>query len=138
MPQHFFCPHALIRKDGKYLVMHRSANTGYKPGFWDIPGGHFNEGEDNIAEVVMRETLEETGLHIAVGKVVHISSEIQSPQRHQFCGIYECEPLAGEEINLDPVEHDEYRWVTPQEMAELPIMFFVQSLLENYLLKSQI
>ena len=132
--QTFVCPHALIKNGDKYLIMLRSPETGFKPNEWDIPGGHFNEGESDPIEVMKRETLEEAGIVPKIGKIIYLFSEIQSPVRHQFQAIYECE-YQGDEIKLDPVEHSDYRWATPQEMLELPLMKFVRSLVENVLLK---
>lgn len=134
-PEHFVCPHGLIKNsEGKYLITRRSVNVGFKPGEWDIPGGHFNPGEEDILEVLKREAFEEVGIFPKIGKIIYLFSEIQSPTRHQFQAIYECEYL-GDEIKLDPLEHDEYRWLTPPEMLELPLMSFVRSLVENFLLK---
>ncbi len=133
-PQVFVCPHALIKNGEKYLIMRRSPQTGFKPGEWDIPGGHFNEGEEDPVAVLLRESFEEVGIVPKVNKIIYLFSEIQSPTRHQFQAIYDCD-YQGDEIKLDPVEHDEYRWATIEEMSQLPLMKFVRSLLDNYLLK---
>lgn len=52
-----------IRKDNKYLMLHRSSQKRIMPGVWMAPGGHreFNEG---LFECTRREILEETGLKI--------------------------------------------------------------------------
>jgi 8-oxo-dGTP pyrophosphatase MutT (NUDIX family) len=132
--QTFVCPHALIKNGDKYLIMLRSPETGFKPNEWDIPGGHFNEGEEDPLVVLNRETFEEAGIVPKVGNIIYLFSEIQSPTRHQFQAIYECE-YQGDTINLDPVEHSEYRWATVDEMKELPLMKFLRSLVDNVLSK---
>lgn len=52
-----------VKKDGKYLMLHRAADKRIMPGIWMAPGGHreFNEG---LFECARREIREETGLEI--------------------------------------------------------------------------
>lgn len=52
-----------IKKDGRYLMLHRNENKKIIPGVWMAPGGHreFNEG---LFEAARREIHEETGLQI--------------------------------------------------------------------------
>lgn len=48
----------IVREDGAILLQHRSDFA-----VWGLPGGNAEEGED-LAEVAVRETYEETGLRI--------------------------------------------------------------------------
>ena len=52
-----------VRKDGKFLMLHRSPTKRIMPDIWMAPGGHreFNEG---LFECARREILEETGLTV--------------------------------------------------------------------------
>lgn len=52
-----------VKKDGKYLMLHRHKNKRIMPGVWMAPGGklEFNEG---LFECARREIMEETGLQI--------------------------------------------------------------------------
>lgn len=54
---------------GRVLLTQREDNR-----LWCMPGGHVNLGE-TIAEAVARETLEETGLVVAPGRIVGIYSD---------------------------------------------------------------
>jgi len=49
-----------ICKDGKVLLLKRGENQGFLPGFWELPGGKLEFGEDPICGV-LREVKEETG-----------------------------------------------------------------------------
>jgi 8-oxo-dGTP pyrophosphatase MutT (NUDIX family) len=129
---HFVAIHGLIKKGDKYLVTRRSINEHYMPEMWDIPGGHFDEGESDPNIVLKREIFEEVGLNIKINKIIHLFSEIQGEKRHQFQAIYECEYINGE-VKLDLDEHSEYKWVTKEEMINLPLMNFVKSLAQNVL-----
>ena len=120
--------HGLIKKDNKYLIIQRSANDDYMPGFWDIPGGTIGFGE-KIEDALIREITEETGLNIATGKILfcfgYISETI--PDRHQFTLVYACDYIGGE-IKLDPQEHQDFKWVTLEEMKNLPKIAFLEEL----------
>lgn len=52
-----------VKKNGKYLMLHRNPDKRLMPGVWMAPGGkrEFNEG---LFEAARREVLEETGLKI--------------------------------------------------------------------------
>jgi NADH pyrophosphatase NudC (nudix superfamily) len=43
--------------------------------------------------------------------------------------VYECEYIDGE-VNLDPEEHDDFKWVTLEEMESLPKIAFLEELLK--------
>lgn len=55
--------------DGELLLMQRSDN-----GQWGLPGGYVEAGE-SVAQAAAREVLEETGVHIEVGRLVGVYSD---------------------------------------------------------------
>lgn len=63
------CVGALIIDQGKLLLVKRAGEP-FK-GYWDIPGGFLEAGEHPEAGA-RREILEETGLHIQLGKLLGI------------------------------------------------------------------
>ena len=123
--------HGLIEKDGKFLVLHRSRADGYMPGFWDIPGGTIEFGED-IKKALTREIKEETSLKVKIGKIISAYGYKSGKDRHQFQLTYECEYLSGE-IELEMDSHDEYRWVAIDEMKNLKKISFLKDLYKNIL-----
>ena len=125
--------HGLIKKDGKYLVLHRSSVKDYMPGLWDIPGGTVEFGEDHN-EALAREVLEETVLKIKPIKPIYIYSFISNHERHQFQIVYECEYL-GEVVKLNPEEHDEFKWVSVDEIGKLKKIAFLENLYKDVLTK---
>ncbi len=60
---------------GRLLLMHRADN-----GHWGIPGGNIEIGE-SVTQATAREVLEETGLQIAVGRLVGVYSD---PANHMI------------------------------------------------------
>jgi 8-oxo-dGTP diphosphatase len=67
------CVGALVMDQGKLLLIKR-AIAPFK-GYWDIPGGFLEPGEHPETGVV-REILEETGLHIQLGELLGIFMDV--------------------------------------------------------------
>lgn len=59
---------AIFNQAGEILLTRRADN-----GLWCLPGGHMDFGE-TLAETAIRETLEETGLRVAVERLVGVYS----------------------------------------------------------------
>jgi 8-oxo-dGTP diphosphatase len=55
-----FAVAGIIIKEGRILMVQRAADD-FMGGFWELPGGHLEEGED-IFEALIRELVEETSL----------------------------------------------------------------------------
>ena len=123
--------HSWIKKDNKYLVTRRSNSDDFMPGFWDTPGGGIDFGE-NHQHALIREIKEESGLDVKINKLI-FCHDILYPNRHWFVLIYECEIVGEEIITIDPNEHDEYRWVTIDDLKDLPKIPFLEDLYINYL-----
>ena len=54
---------------GAFLLMQRSDN-----GQWGLPGGYVEKGE-SVAEAAAREVFEETGVEVAVGRLIGVYSD---------------------------------------------------------------
>ena len=54
-----FCAgvHVLVQKGNKYLILQRSKNDDEDAGYWDLPGGGINFGEQPLSAAI-RETRE--------------------------------------------------------------------------------
>ncbi|MFA6007580.1 MAG: NUDIX domain-containing protein [Candidatus Shapirobacteria bacterium] len=110
--------HTLIEKDGKYLVTKRSPDNGYMPNLWDTPGGTIHYGEA-VDTALKREIYEETGLTCDQKEILFVYSFMSGPSRHQFQLLYRCLYQKGD-IVLTSGDHDEYRWLTLEELKNLP------------------
>ena len=128
--------HALIKRGDKYLVTRRPLHDDYMPGYWDTPGGTLDFGED-LKAALNREVGEEIGLKIKIKEVISVCNYLSGPNRHQFMVTYTCDHVGGEP-ELDLNEHDEYRWVTLEEMGELKRITFLDQLYQELKLKSQL
>ena len=54
----------VVRPDGKFLITKRVMTKNWAPGWWEVPGGGVQAGEES-REAVNREILEETGLDVS-------------------------------------------------------------------------
>ncbi len=106
----------LVRdEDGRYLAIRRSPSSKNNAGQWDLPGGKTDPGED-VLEALAREAREETGLEIRPHTLAG-SSQSEAPTRVIVYLILLSDRVGGTFALSD--EHDDYRWVQANELAEL-------------------
>jgi ADP-ribose pyrophosphatase YjhB (NUDIX family) len=66
----------IISRDGKVLLVRRANQPGY--GLWSIPGGYVDRGEV-VEAAAAREVQEETGLEVAIDRLLGLYSEAGRP-----------------------------------------------------------
>jgi len=106
--------------DGRLLMIHRTDND-----LWAIPGGGHDVGE-SIADTVIREVREETGIEVAVTDFVgtytdphHVMAYDDGEVRQQFSLCFRARPTGGELRTSS--ESKAVRWVDPQDLDKLNI-----------------
>lgn len=103
---------AVIYKEGKYLLLLKSASEDVNPSSFDLPGGRLQFGE-KPTEAVAREVLEETGLKVEIQGL--FNSWTFTKENFQLVGMdFFCLYQNGEEVLSH--EHVELKWLTPQEV----------------------
>lgn len=102
---------AIIERDGNFLIARRKAG-GTFPDLWELPGGRCRDGEDPAACVV-REVMEETGLHVrpeaGAGVIEHAYPEFCVEIHAYFCRI-----LGGQ---ARPIESQAIAWIGWDEIG---------------------
>lgn len=104
---------AVIRRADRCVLALRPAHKRHG-GLWEFPGGKLHEGE-SWADAAGRELKEELDVSVAsVGDPIFRRADPGSHFEIVFAEV---------EIMGEPraVEHDEIRWVTMQEMRDLPL-----------------
>lgn len=111
--------HALIEKDGKYLLIKRSkikrGSPNMYPEYWDIPGG----------------SVEEVNQKIQLSEILHEDSCYDDTKGIVFTRlVYKAKLLEyNREIKLDPEEHTAFCWIqTLSDMKEETIVPYLNDL----------
>lgn len=107
---------AVVFRDGKVLLVRRAHMPG--KGLWAIPGGRVNPGE-TLPEAARREILEETGVVINLGEVIHAFDYIERNQDGTLMFHYVVVDFMGEYVSGEPAAHDDAldaRFMTLDEM----------------------
>lgn len=111
------CVTAFIRNGDKVLVALRAADDSFLPGYWEQVGGSLDWGEEPSTGLI-REVKEETGLSIEVIKPYSVSHYIDEEEDSIVEISYICKVVGSNEVALSS-EHQEYRWVTIDEVDSL-------------------
>jgi 8-oxo-dGTP diphosphatase len=107
--------HGVIEEAGKILVLRRAPSMIYKPGAWDLPGGHL-AADETFEEGLGREVAEETGLKIEIDRLLGAN---KTPGPYVQL-LFACRPDGPpREVTLQAHEHSQWRWVTLGEIAGL-------------------
>lgn len=109
------CVSAVVIDDDRLLLVRRG--RGRAQGQWAVPGGRVRDGE-LLAEAVVRELLEETGIEGVCGNLIGVLELLDDDGPHQVVLGYlvtlmeALEPVAGDDAA-------EARWVPLNDVAEL-------------------
>ncbi|QGQ94302.1 NUDIX domain-containing protein [Paenibacillus psychroresistens] len=115
---------ALIIKEGKILLVRRAQEPG--KGYWTNPGGYI-EQQEPIEETIVREVLEEAGIHAKVTGIIAVRD--QPREIHNLYIAFEMEYLSGEPIP-DDEEVDEAGFFTLEETESMNVAGFTKWLLD--------
>ena len=107
----------LLRADGRMLVMLRGKEAPTNPLGWDLPGGILEYGE-GAEECIVRETREETSIDIGSARVFHAIARANKLGEHWTTVFYVAD-APSEEVKIS-WEHDEFKWISPEELEALP------------------
>ena len=130
--------YGVIVNDGKILLAHW--NEGGRTG-WTLPGGGLDDFE-TAEQAAVREIAEETGYVAELTELLGIDSLFIKPDdrispngrvMHALRIIYRARVVGGALTNEIGGTTDEARWVTLEEVAELPTVSLVSVALDLWL-----
>jgi len=107
----------------RVLVAKRSETKRFLPGFYELPGGHVEFGED-IAVGLRREIREELGVRINVGDPVAAFTYMNTATKTHAVEVIFLATLAEppERIHVDPRNHSSVRFVDERESLSVQPM----------------
>lgn len=111
-------------------MLKRAERMPYRPGSWDLPGGHLALGE-SFERCLLREIEEETGLDAVIERLLGLHKTESEPYLQ---ALYACRLTVYQQVRLRPEEHVESRWVSLEEMAEMDLIPYLLSALRRGLL----
>jgi isopentenyldiphosphate isomerase len=99
----------------RVLLQQRSKSKKVNPSVWAVIAGHVTYG-DSLDETVRKEVKEEMG--IAIPTFTYTYREyVKMPNETHYCHWY-LGKYEGGEINIDPIEVDDYAWVSEDALEE--------------------
>lgn len=115
--QFYLTVKGIVERDGKILVLKRSATDDHLPGVWETPGGGVDR-EERPQEALRREILEETGLTVTVGRSFNVFTFRKDTGEFKVGITFLCQYESGQ-VKLSE-EHSEWRFIKPTEFKTLP------------------
>lgn len=105
----------MIWNDQSEILIDRRRKEGLLGGLWEFPGGKIEPGE-TIEDCIKREIREELGIEIEVGDRLITINHVYS-HFSVILNVHQCRHLTGVP---QPIECDEIRWVTLDEIDQFP------------------
>jgi len=109
---------ACLNDKQQFLVIRRS-DIDDREGQWTIPGGHIDDEDSSIEAGAIRELQEETNLSCSVSDLIYLGE----PKTEKFyfltqkwtgdVDVDKSNPKTGE------IEHDDWKWLTIEEIKEI-------------------
>jgi len=110
---------AVLRREDRVLLGHRSPGRVSFPDTWDLPGGHVEPGE-HAAQALARELHEELGIIVA-DLPDQPTTVISDDAFDVDLSIWVLDAWNGEPVNVAPDEHDTIEWCGSADWSTRPL-----------------
>jgi 8-oxo-dGTP diphosphatase len=125
--------HTLITNDkGEILILQRSKTDDVLPGYWDIPCGTLEDGEDPAVGAI-RETKEEAGIDIVSPKLFFHRSKVDIGKNKQFVALIFWVKVSNFQIILNQEDHQAYAWIQPSEVGKYKTVEYLKDCVTAHL-----
>ncbi len=106
---------AVLWRDGRVLLTRRLAGA-HLGGYWELPGGKVEPGEDP-EHALVRECHEECGIDVRVDDILDVAFH-RYEEKDVLLLFYECALVGGEVRDLGVAAHV---WCAPAELDRYPL-----------------
>ena len=120
----------VVRPDGKFLVGLRKGS--HAADCWGFPGGHVDPGETWV-QCAVRETFEETNIILGRVNFLTAAPAIFPERNRSYVTLFMTANVDEgiEPVVAEPHKVECWRWVSWEEMCELPVMAGIDVLMEQ-------
>ncbi|MEV0247053.1 NUDIX hydrolase [Nocardia sp. NPDC050712] len=110
-----------IERAGAVLLLRRAPGV-FLAGRWELPGGGIEPGEAP-EQAAIREVAEETGLRIEITaeRSAHSWMDVAGRPLRIHARVFDGSESGSAPVLLNPEEHDDHAWCTPEEAAALDL-----------------
>ena len=134
-PKLFVATKAFIVYNNKILILKESSQykEGSNSGKYDVVGGRIKPGQ-RFDESLLREIKEETGLSVKIGKPFFVGEwrPVVNGEQWQVVGtFFEC--FADSDSVILSEDHEEFKWINPEEYQKIDLIDNLFQAFENYL-----
>lgn len=122
---------AFIQHDNKVLIVRRSQNESFLPGYYEMPGGKVEFGE-TAEDALIREIKEELNLKIKPMQPFSVFSYTSSNSTKHTIDIQFKAELDDDVNNIKlSKEHDDYKLVSEDELNEYKISALMKEVIKK-------
>lgn len=124
-----------VKRNGKYLMLHRNKTKRIMPDVWMAPGGK-REMNEGVFAAAHREIFEETGLYIQNLQIKIVGSAYLEDLHQELQIYWLVADYKRGTVPLNP-QDGELVWLTPEEIEKLPNILAEAKELLNDLFSSE-
>jgi len=109
---------ACLNNKQQFLILRRS-EVDDRSGQWTMPGGHIDPEDGSIEGATVRELHEETNLTCKISDLAYLGSPKE--KKYYFLTFQWSGDINVDKPNpkTDEIEHDDYKWVTINEIKDI-------------------
>lgn len=126
--------YGICRDESGRVLLARNSHLSSFPGRWTLPGGGVEQGE-HPDDAVLREFGEETGLSVKIDGLHTVTADVfrlpGGDLEHTDRIVYDVSVTGGTLTAEAAGTTESVEWVTPDRLAELPLMPFTAAMLNS-------